>query len=148
MATPADLFLSAIVTCGPSVPSTSPTEVALNFPPGQVLGFEIVIPAGHSGLTGIALGYGHNPTIPFGGRSFYSGDDDVVSGTVRDNTPGVPWSAFVCNNDLQPHSWEVRMALANMGQVVQTATPPPLPPSLIVATGNAAMEGLPSVPTS
>lgn len=144
----ADLFTSAIVSCGPSVPSTAPVERLLGFPPGIVLAFEIVIPAGHSGLTGIALGYGHNGVIPYGGAAFYSGDDDVVGGKYKDNTPGLTWSAFVCNNDLQTHTWEVRFAIANMGQVVPAATPTTLPPALIVTAGNTALEGAANVPTS
>lgn len=96
------------VTCAESVAPSAYVEVPLNFTVGILVGFQIVIPDGHSGLTGIALGYGHQPTVPWTAGAFFSGNDEVITRYVRDKVPGVPWSAFLCNQDLQAHSWEVR----------------------------------------
>lgn len=105
----ADRFNTTVVTCPASTAQANPVEVVLNGQPGVLVGFEIVIPAGHSGLTGIALGYGHRSVIPYDAGTYFSGDDDIIRRAYKDNTPGVPWSAFLCNLDLQSHVWEVRL---------------------------------------
>jgi hypothetical protein len=98
----------ANVTCPASITITGPLEVALGFTPGILIGFEIVIPDGHSGLTDIALGYAHQPTVPWTPGGYFSGNDEVIRRFTRDKVPGVPWSTFLRNYDLQPHSWQVR----------------------------------------
>lgn len=97
------------VTCAASVPATAPTEIAFNDAPANLRRVTIVIPDGHSGLTGIALGYGHVPIIPRTTGAFISGNDEVIHFDLSNYPIGPPWSAFVCNSDLQSHSWEIRL---------------------------------------
>jgi hypothetical protein len=95
----------------------------------------IVIPAGHSGITGIALGYGHQNTIPRGNGAFYSGDDDDIRLDIIDNVPGVQWSAFLCNGDIIAHVWEVDL---EFDELVETGVSPSvtqLSPADIVNAG-------------
>ena len=87
----------------------------LGFQGGILLRFYIVIPDGHSGLTGIALGYGHRAVIPYTAGAYFSGNDEVFAMDWIDSVPGVAWSAFLCNNDLQSHSWEVRFEYNEIG---------------------------------
>lgn len=134
-------FESAEVTCGPQITVANPTEVVLPFAGGILRHFEIVIPAGHSGLTGISLGFGHRGVIPYGTLAFYSGDDDIIRRDYGDSNPGVPWSAFLVNGDLQLHAWEVRMdfdEIPNVGPVVNT----PIAPADILAAGAQALAGV------
>lgn len=105
----------ADVTCAQSIAPTNVVEVPLAFQSGVLVGFEIVIPAGHAGLTGIALGFGHGLIYPFGAATFYEGDDDVIRRFVRDSNPGVAWSAFVYNQDLESHQWQVRFMYDELG---------------------------------
>lgn len=97
----------------------------------------ILIPAGHAGLTGISLGYGTNPTVPNGVNAFYSGDNREIILDYVDNVPGVNWSAFVCNIDLIPHSWEVDMEFNEINVSNATTTIAPLSPATILGATSA-----------
>jgi hypothetical protein len=106
-----DVFQVYDVTCAPGVPSTLPTVVVL--PNSSVLNLTavtIVIPDGHAGLTGIALGFAGNAVIPFNAGAYISGNNEVIPYVIKAQPPGVTWSAFLCNNDVIPHTWEVRMS--------------------------------------
>lgn len=133
-------FEIADITCPASTASTAPLEVALNFITGILIKFWIVIPDGHSGLTGIALGYAHQPIIPYKQPAFFSGNDEVIPVEWEDEVPGVAWSAFLCNNDLISHSWEVRFQYR---EVAVTATPTNTQPLDINAIEAAAVGAMP-----
>lgn len=134
-------FEQAVVTCAASVPESNPTVVPLGFGGGIVMVIRIVIPDGHAGLTGIALGYGGNAVVPYGDGAYYTGNDREVILEYVDNVPGVQWQAFLCNLDLQPHSWEVDFDLVEVGATNTTTTIAPVTPASIVAAGVAAMNG-------
>lgn len=133
-------FESFVVTCPQVVTTGNPTEVVLPFQGGILRHWEIVIPAGHSGLTGIALGFGHRGIIPFGALAFYSGDDDVLRRDYNDPTPGVTWSAFMVNGDLQPHVWEVRMDFDEITNIAPTVDTPIAPADILTAGVQAMAE--------
>lgn len=134
-------FEQASVTCAANVVATAPTQVPLGFAGGIVRVIRIVIPDGHAGLTGIALGYGGNAVVPFGVAAFYSGNDREVILHYTDNVPGVSWAAFLCNLDSQPHSWEVDFDLDDIGAQNSTPAIAPVSSSDIIAAGTAAMNG-------
>lgn len=115
--------------------------VPLGFDGGMLRVIRILIPAGHAGLTGIALGYGSNPTVPFGRFAYYSGDDREVIIAYSDRQPGVTWAAFVCNNDLIDHQWEVDMDFDDSDATNATSSIAPLSSANILAAGEAAMLG-------
>lgn len=105
----------------------------LGFPGGIVGKIRILIPAGHAGLTGIALGYGGNNVIPTGLHAYYSGDNREVIIDYTDLNPGVSWQALLCNNDLITHVWEVDFDLTEIGVTNGTSTIQPLTVSDILA---------------
>lgn len=100
---------------------------------GTVRRIVIVIPDGHAGLTGIALGYGHNAVIPRTGRNYYSGNDRVVQFDYADTNSGVAWSAFLCNLDLQAHAWEVDFELDETPDAGGISSPSFIAPADILA---------------
>jgi hypothetical protein len=132
---------AAVVTCAVSVVPTNPTIVPLGFDGGILRVIRIVIPDGHAGLTGIALGYGGNPTIPFSLQAYYSGNDREVIIAYTDNVPGVSWSAFLCNGDLQVHSWEVDMDFDEINVTNASTLVGPVTSDAIIAAGTTAMNG-------
>ena len=134
-------FEAPIVTCPASVLHTAPQTIALPFNGGLVRKIGIVIPAGHSGVTGIALGFGNQPIMPLTVGTFYSGDDDDLKFDYTDNNPGVSWQAFVYNEDLQPHSWQVRFDLDEVADRAPPIVVSPIAPADIVAAGNSALAG-------
>lgn len=130
----------ANVTCPASVLPTAPLEVVLvTFLPGIPRRLTIVIPAGHSGLTGLAAGFAHQPVIPDDNGQFFSGDDDVIHLDLTNYPAGPQWSVFLCNSDLQPHAWQVRMEFDEItGAPVDTAVIP-IAGDDISAAGDAAL---------
>lgn len=106
-----DRLECAIVTCPANTAVTAPLESQFTFPTGIVRHVWIVIPAGHAGLTGIALGYGHTPVVPYSNGGFVSGDDEVLDFDWRDRVPGARWAAFMVNVDAIAHTWQVRFGM-------------------------------------
>lgn len=134
-------FESAVVTCPVTRPITNPIVVPLGFQGGVLQRIRILIPAGHAGLTGIALGYGGNPTVPNGVDAYYSGDDREIVLDYIDNVQGVSWSAFVCNLDGIGHSWEVDMEFNEVNVTNATTTIAPLSPADIINAGVVPSSG-------
>lgn len=131
----------ADVTCPASTAATAPQEVALGFPGGILRRLTIVIPDGHAGLTGIALGYAHNPTMPASKGAFISGNDEVLHYDYVDQQPGVAWSAFLCNLDTQPHTWEVRFELDEVSAPAPSVSNTPIPVTDLEAATAALLAG-------
>lgn len=132
---------STVVTCDASVVTTNPTMVQLPFPGGILHVVRIVIPDGHAGLTGIALGFGNTPIIPITPGQFYSGNDRIVTIDYVDNVPGTNWQAFMCNLDTIPHSWEVDMDFDEVDVTNTSSLISPVSGTAIIAAGTAAMNG-------
>lgn len=123
------------VTCPASTPETEPIEVAFDYPPGIPRKVTIIIPDGHAGLTGIALGYGHNAVIPRTTGKFISSNDEFITFDLSNYPAGPIWSAFVCNNDLLPHAWEVILELDEIAATTNAPAQAALPVADIVTTG-------------
>jgi hypothetical protein len=134
-------FESIVVTCLPSVQPTAFRTVPFPFDGGTLRKVRILIPAGHAGLTGIALGYGGNNVIPLGTGAFYFGDDREIVLDYTDNVPGVSWAAFVFNTDSLQHSWEVDMDFDDADATNSGAVITPVSSAAILAAGTAAMNG-------
>lgn len=118
------------VTCPASTPASAPIETQAysggNF---TVTAVTILIPDGHLGTTGIALGFAHNPVIPENPGAFISGNDEILRYTLSAFPPGAPWSVFTCNTDSIPHSWETRWELDILAATTATGRQLPLSPS-------------------
>jgi hypothetical protein len=135
------VFESTVVTCGPLVPTTNPTIIPLGFDGGLVRVIRIIIPDGHAGLTGIALGYGGNNVLPTTRVGYYSGDGREIVFDYIDQQQGVTWQAFLCNGDTQAHSWEVNFDLDTISDTPTPSVLTPLTPNAILAAGTAALAG-------
>lgn len=135
------VFQTTVVSCSNGVAPTNPTRQALNFVGGRVRVIRIVIPAGHAGLTGIALGFGGNAVLPLNSGGYYSGDDRHVEFAYDDNNQGVQWQAFMCNGDGIGHVWEVDFDIDPAADNNSTSVIVPLAPSDILSVGNVAANG-------
>ena len=127
------------VTCPASTPDTDPVEVVFDAAPGILRKATIIIPDGHAGLTGIALGYGHNAVIPRTTGAYISSNDEHIPFDLTNYPAGPVWSAFVCNNDTIDHAWEVIMEFDEIPTGTNTSNQTPIPPAAIVQTGADVM---------
>ena len=130
-----DAIYAFNVTCPANISVANPVEVALPTPPQVLQAVSIVIPDGHAGLTGIAIGYGHTPVHPDNIGGFISGNGETVPFEVEGDPGGVPWSAFLINNDLTSHSWQVRLSMSDVPTAKAITPPTPLAPAAILAAG-------------
>ena len=129
------------VTCPASITAAQAVEVPFVYDPGNPRRVTIIIPDGHAGLTGIALGYGHQPVLPRTPGRFISSNDEFLTFDLTNYPAGPAWSAFVCNNDTQSHAWEVILELDEIGETAPALTVEPLSLSSIYAAGTTAMQG-------
>lgn len=120
------------VTCAASVAASAPVEVdQVTDESVNIVRATVRIPAGHAGLTGIALAYGHQPVIPRNNGAYLSGDDDTFQFDLVDYPAGVPWTVFVCNLDLQSHVWQITWEMETEPVGTTPAAPVSLPPATI-----------------
>lgn len=124
------------VTAAAGTTKAAPAEVAINFPPGEVERFDVIIPDGHAGLTGIALALAHQPIIPRTPGTFFVGNDDEITLPMENLPNAGSWSARVYNTDVFDHSWYLRVLVREIGhaplivepQVPGEIGPPPSGP--------------------
>lgn len=109
-------------TAGTTV--AAPSTVDLSFPPGDVDELEIVIPAGHAGLTGIAIGQGGQVVIPATAGEYIVGDNDVIRWPLDGFLDNGSWFAQVYNLDVFDHQWFLRFLVTETALVIP---PPSLP---------------------
>lgn len=86
----------------------APQEVATRFVPGVVVGIGIIIPPGHGGSTGIALGVAHQPIIPEAKGAYLISDDEKIEWPLEGQPTSGQWSAFVYNTDSVVHNFYLR----------------------------------------
>lgn len=125
------------VTCQQSTPVAAPIEVQM-FDSGDfdVIGLTLIIPDGHAGTTGIALAIGHSIILPRNPGAFISGNDEQIAFLFKGYPRGAAWTAFVCNTDTIPHTWELRFEFDDGGSVVlPSPVMQPISPADIVAAG-------------
>jgi hypothetical protein len=103
-----------------------------SFNPGIVRELEIVIPAGHAGVTGIAIAQAHQVVIPATGNVWIIGDDEVIRWPLDGYANSGQWSAFVYNTDFaNPHSWYVRWLIDEISLTLPVTPRPALNPFAI-----------------
>lgn len=104
-------------------PRSAPLEIATGFNPGELEEIEIVIPDGHSGLTGIALALAHQVLIPETAGQFVTSNDEVIHWPVHNFPNSGAWSAFVFNSDVFDHAFFVRYLVREIGSGVVLTEP-------------------------
>lgn len=131
------------VTAAPGTTQAKALETDLSFDPGTVSEIEIVIPAGHAGLTGLAIAQAHGIIIPASGTDWITSDDEVIRWPVQDFLNNGSWSAFAYNLDpTYEHTWFIRFLVAeNTPQTVVSPPPAVIPADQIQAAASGLTGG-------
>jgi hypothetical protein len=130
-AAPANQVYVFSVTAPANTPASAPVTVATTFPTGDVVGLEVVIAAGHSGLTGIYLTTGGGRAIPINKSAWITGDDEKLTYDLVDYLDSGAWAAVVYNVDVFDHTWQVRYLVHDPRKAPLAVEPPPIPTALI-----------------
>lgn len=92
---------------------SAPLETPTPWQQAELVGIEIFIPDGHSGLTGIRLALAHSQAIPHTAGAWIVGNDE----TLKWDTAGYPnsgaWSVIAYNEDNFTHTFYVRYLVAD-----------------------------------
>lgn len=128
------------ISCPASTTAANPLIVTLtNVVACDVQRLTIRIPPGHSGLTGIAFGYGLTAILPRTSGAFISGDDEVIVYDMSNYIDGPQWYAFLCNLDLQSHAWEVRFEVNELTEANANSAGSVIPVADLYAAGTATV---------
>lgn len=103
----------------------NPTVVDLSFAPGVVEWFDIVIPSGHNGFTGIALGHNGNRVYPRTG--YLTANDHVFHWVLESRINSGSWQAFGYNTDGFQHSFYVYIGVLDPERLPPPGLEPPTP---------------------
>lgn len=140
------------VECAAETAAASPVEVATAFPPGLVEKVWVVIPAGHAGLTGIALAVAHEPVVPRQTRKapgeswrFIEGDNESIPFDLDNYPDSGAWSAWLFNTDAIVHRWQLRFEINELPRpLAGPGIPQVLPPGEIEGAGAGGSEPPPT----
>jgi hypothetical protein len=107
----------------------APLETVTPFVPGLVVGIEVFIPDGHSGLTGLRLAVAHSPVIPRTEGAWIIGNDEKITWDVTGYPSTGAWSVFGYNTDAFAHSFHLRFLIAEIDRMTAAlpATPAQTP---------------------
>lgn len=98
-----------LVAAGTTIAAPSSTQIS--FQPAEVVGIEIDIPDGHSGLTGLAIASGHQPIIPFSRGAWIIGNDDKIEWAMHSLPDNGSFQAITYNTDIFAHTFYLRFLL-------------------------------------
>lgn len=121
MASRLELFT---VTCPPGTLQSAPIVVDTLFDIGQVDRVEILVPPGHSGLTGFQLRHSGAGVFPREDNKFVTADSEIIKWDVDDVPTSGRWALRVFNADIYPHSWYVRYLVREIGVQAPISRPP------------------------
>lgn len=100
------------VSCPANTPASAPVSVDVSFRASRVEWIQIVIPDGHSGLTGIALAQGHGQVLPATAGQFIEGNDEEPRFEFTDLLGNGNWQALLYNQDTIAQPWQIRFEVA------------------------------------
>jgi hypothetical protein len=109
------------ITCPAGTAIDAPLETDTSFPPGFVTTVDIVIPDGHSGLTGIYLATSRGRAIPINEGSWLSGNNEKLTYNVSDFLDSGFWQAYTYNLDAFDHGWQVRFLVYSTLKAASTS---------------------------
>lgn len=95
-------------TCPAGTPASAPVAQVTSFPPVPVEAIELIVPDGHSGLTGIAIQQAHQAVIPLNAGQFLITNDEKMNFPVQDYLDNGDWQVIMYNTDVYPHSFYLR----------------------------------------
>ncbi len=98
-----------------NTPKTAPVRQALAFSEAAVVRVQVVIPAGHIGLTGFRLDYGGQQIIPFTSGAWVVSDGEVIDWPLENYPTGSQWQAVAYNLDKSTaHAFYFRFLLDDL----------------------------------
>jgi hypothetical protein len=106
-------------------PAAAPSVFVFDLPDGILQRITLVVPAGHSGLTGVQLTLAGTPIVPYGVLPWIIADDYTDSWEIDQEVNGGQVRLQGYNLDVYPHTFYVRALWQ----------PPPPPPPVSVQLG-------------
>jgi len=96
------------VTLAAGTASSTPATVATTFPDGIVVGLEVDVPPGPSGLVGFAFQQSGQQIIPRTPNSWIIVQDVHLTWPLENYPTGGKWSVVGYNTDIYSHTIQVR----------------------------------------
>lgn len=103
------------VTIPAGTAEASPLEVETNFAAGELVGVELLFPAGCGGLVGVRLAVGHAQAIPTTAGSWLVGNGETLRYDLVGQINNGAWSLIGYNADAYDHTLHVRYLVAEVG---------------------------------
>ncbi len=97
---------------------------ALSFDDGIVTAFDIHIPSGHKGRTGIQLWYSGQQVIPKKHGVFFRGNNRTQHFDTEDFPAGAGWIANCFNFDVHAHTFRCTVYLDELAAAEEGLLPP------------------------
>jgi hypothetical protein len=112
------------VTIPAGTPAAAPLITPVAWAPGHVRKIHVTIPDGHAGLTGYAIGYAGQQTIPDGAGTFIVSNDEKIEHDIAVPYVGSQWFVSGYNTDVHDHTFHIR---AEIDEISKGEPAPVLP---------------------
>jgi hypothetical protein len=107
--------------------SSAPLSGDVSFDPGVLVGVEIDIPDGHSGLTGLRVATAHQQLLPFTAGDWLIGNDESLEWALHSMPDTGNWQLIGYNTDVFAHTFYVRFLVSDLAGVAGASVlAPPL----------------------
>lgn len=99
------------MTAAAGVVSTAPSKQSIAFRKGIVTELQIVVPAGHAGLTGIRFTLASTTLLPITKGSWIITDDEIIRWPLAGFLESGAWGVEYYNEDIHAHDWFIRLLI-------------------------------------
>jgi len=115
-----DRYYQATVTTNPGVTSLAPLTTAVILENALLVDIEILIPTGHTGLTGVRVRQSGQQILPFGSSSFIVADDYLRIFDINTEVGARSISVQSYNNDIYQHTHYLRFHIRDLSSESDT----------------------------
>lgn len=108
-----DRLYAISVTVPANTPRAAPVDVALPLEDAQLTRFDITVPDGHNGLTGLRVLWSGQQIVPWGNNSFIVANNRTIPVAFNDyiTASGVVFEAF--NTDVFAHTFYIELTISD-----------------------------------
>lgn len=109
-----DRYYQASIATNAFTSINAPLTTVISLENALLLDIEILIPAGHTGLTGVRVRFSQQQVLPFGSNSWIVADDYLRIFDINQEVGSKTVSVQTYNNDIYQHTFYLRFHIREL----------------------------------
>jgi hypothetical protein len=137
-----DRIYTQQLTVAAGVLPSAPISVAVPLEANMLVGIQVIIPAGHNGLTGLRFQVQDVSVLPWGNQPWLIGNDEKPDFPVNMYIEANYLKAFLYNTDIYAHSFFIRVTMTDYTPPATLNSANPMAPVVLPQTGSSQLDPL------